>query len=94
MCNLFYISKHTHSPATHTPTPILGSQTPQPLIPAPYTNNLYSNPLTPFSFTVPNTTCGSIIHIQHNTPEDGPKHIELFIIINKLLQEVGISRQL
>ena len=43
------------------------------------------------------TIWSSIIRIQHNTPEDGhidgPKHVKLFIIINKLLLQVGISRQ-
>ena len=43
------------------------------------------------------TVWSSIIRIQPNAPEDGhidaPKHVELFIIINKLLHQVGISRQ-
>ena len=40
------------------------------------------------------TIWSSIIRIQPNTPEDRYlKHVELFIIINKLLHQVGISLQ-
>ena len=69
--------------------------------PAPHTCTIHIQPLrqltnTQFSFTVLNTICSSIIRIQPNTPEDehiDARNMHLFIIINKLLHQVGISRQ-
>ena len=69
------------------------THTPPPLIPAIYTyNTLWQPTNAQFSFIVLDTVWSSIIRIQPNTPEDG--HVELFIILNKLLHQVGISRLL
>ena len=73
--NLFSTSTYTHSPATHTPTPM------QRLThtPAPHTCTIHIQPLqqptnAQFSFTALNTIWSSIIRIQPNTPEEG--HID------------------
>ena len=73
--SLFSTSTYTHSPATHTPTPI------QRLThtPTPHTCTIHIQPLrqptkAQFSFIVLNTICSSIQRIQPNTPEDG--HID------------------